>query len=67
VLEGELAFTIDGVEQVVGPGGAAVIPSGVPHSARPLGPCRAFVVDQPPRAEVGGVKIPTAVDEPGET
>jgi quercetin dioxygenase-like cupin family protein len=67
VLDGGLAFTVDGVERVVGPGEAAVIPPDTPHSARVLSATRAIVVDHPTRDQVGGVNIPTAVEEPGET
>jgi mannose-6-phosphate isomerase-like protein (cupin superfamily) len=49
VIEGKLAVTIDGVEQVAGPGCAAVVPPDTPHSARALGACRAIVVDYPLR------------------
>ncbi len=42
-------ITIDGVEQVAGPGCAAVVPPDTPHSARALGACRAIVVDYPLR------------------
>jgi len=55
VLEGQLAITIDGRESVLGPGCAAIVPAGVPHSARPLGAGRAMVVDHPVRDRVGGV------------
>jgi mannose-6-phosphate isomerase-like protein (cupin superfamily) len=51
VIEGKLAVTIDGVEQVAGPGCAAVVPPDTPHSARALGACRAIVVDYPLRAD----------------
>jgi len=49
VIEGKLAVRIDGVEQVAGPGCAAVVPPDTPHSARALGACRAIVVDYPLR------------------
>jgi mannose-6-phosphate isomerase-like protein (cupin superfamily) len=49
VIEGRLAISIDGVEQVAGPGCAAVVPAGTPHSARPMGACRVIVVDYPIR------------------
>src|SRR5262245_3060033 len=45
VVEGEIALTIDGIEQIVGPHMAAVVPPNTRHSARPLGRCRAIVVD----------------------
>jgi unsaturated pyranuronate lyase len=49
VIEAKLAVTIDGVEQVAGPGCAAVVPPDTSHSARALGACRAIVVDYPLR------------------
>jgi quercetin dioxygenase-like cupin family protein len=49
VIDGQLAVTIDGVEQVAGPGCAAVVPPDTPHSARALSACRAIVVDYPLR------------------
>ncbi len=53
VLEGAIAITIDGREQVVGAGCAAVVPPNVPHSARVIGSCRAIIVDHPLRPEMG--------------
>jgi unsaturated pyranuronate lyase len=53
VVEGRLAMTVDGEERVLDAGGSAVIPAGVRHSARPLGACRAVVVDHPARPEAG--------------
>jgi len=55
VLEGDMAITIDGVQHVVGPGCAAIVPPDTPHSTRPLSACRAIVVDHPVRDQVGGV------------
>jgi mannose-6-phosphate isomerase-like protein (cupin superfamily) len=49
VIEGSLAVTIDGEEQIAGPGCAAVIPPDTLHSARALSACRAIVVDYPLR------------------
>jgi mannose-6-phosphate isomerase-like protein (cupin superfamily) len=49
VIEGKLVVTVDGVEQVAGPGCAAVVPPDTPHSARALGSVRAIVVDYPIR------------------
>jgi|ERR1700694_4189734 len=56
VVDGKLAVTIAGVEQVAGPGCAAVVPRDTPHSARPLSACRAIVVDYPIRDEIGGAR-----------
>jgi mannose-6-phosphate isomerase-like protein (cupin superfamily) len=60
VIEGELAIAIDGVESVLGPGMAGVVPAGTPHSARPLGRVRAIVVDTPVRDQVGGTRLSEA-------
>jgi mannose-6-phosphate isomerase-like protein (cupin superfamily) len=57
VVEGRLAITIDGREQVVGPGRAAIVPANVPHFARPLTAARAIVVDHPVRRQVGGIGV----------
>jgi mannose-6-phosphate isomerase-like protein (cupin superfamily) len=57
VVEGALAITIGGQEQVVGPGCAAIVPPNTPHSTRPLTACRAIVVDHPVRDRVGGISI----------
>jgi mannose-6-phosphate isomerase-like protein (cupin superfamily) len=51
VVEGTLALTIDGVEQIVAAGSAAIVPPDVPHSARPVTACRAIVVDYPLRTD----------------
>jgi quercetin dioxygenase-like cupin family protein len=55
VVAGQLALTIDGVEQVAGPGCAAMVPPNAPHAARAITDCRAIVVDQGIREEIGGV------------
>ena len=52
IVEGELTIAIDGVEQVVRPGCAAIVPPNTRHSARPLSACRAIVVDYPLRDEL---------------
>lgn len=56
VIEGEIAVTIEGVEHVVGPGMAAAVPSGVLHSATPLGAGRVLVVDYPVRHTVPAIR-----------
>ena len=56
VVEGTLAITIDGQEEVVGPGGAAIVPANTLHSTRALDAARAIVVDHPVRDQVGGVR-----------
>jgi mannose-6-phosphate isomerase-like protein (cupin superfamily) len=52
VVSGEIALTIDGHEHRLRAGDAAIVPRGVPHSARILGGCRAIVVDHPVRDEL---------------
>jgi unsaturated pyranuronate lyase len=37
VVSGRIAFTVDGEERTLGPGGVAVIPANVPHGARVIG------------------------------
>jgi mannose-6-phosphate isomerase-like protein (cupin superfamily) len=55
IVEGELALSIAGDEVVLGAGSVAVVPPHTPHSARPLGPCRAIVADYPLRTSLPGV------------
>lgn len=57
VVEGKLAMRIEGLEHVLGPGGAAIVPANRRHSARALAACRVIVVDHPVRHQVGGVPI----------
>lgn len=54
IVDGELAITIDGVEQVLGPGSAATVPPDTNHSARPVRACRAIVTDYPLRLQLPG-------------
>ena len=49
VIDGELEITIDGVTQVAGPGGVAIVSPHGRHSVRALSDGRAFVVDFPLR------------------
>jgi quercetin dioxygenase-like cupin family protein len=37
VIHGTVAYNVDGVETVAGPGDSVVAPAGVPHSARDVG------------------------------
>ena len=37
VIHGTVAYTVDGVETIAGPGDSVVAPAGVPHSARDAG------------------------------
>jgi mannose-6-phosphate isomerase-like protein (cupin superfamily) len=55
VVEGSIALTVGGQEQVVGRGAAAVIPPNVRHSAKPIGPCRVVVTDWPRREALPGI------------
>jgi mannose-6-phosphate isomerase-like protein (cupin superfamily) len=55
VVEGRIAIAVDGEERIVRSGDAVVIPANTPHSARPLGYCRAVVVDHPVRTTLPGV------------
>ena len=54
VVEGDLLISIDGVERLLGPGCAAVIPPNTPHSGRALSACRAIVADYPLRLHLPG-------------
>src|SRR6185503_21057034 len=54
IVAGEIAFSVNGEERVVRQGSAVVIPANALHSARPLGPCQAVVVDWPVRTELPG-------------
>jgi mannose-6-phosphate isomerase-like protein (cupin superfamily) len=56
VVEGKIAISIDGEEHIVRRGSAIVVPPNTPHSARPLGRCRAVVVDWPLRSELPGLQ-----------
>ena len=58
IVEGEVALTIDGEEQVLGAGCVAVVPADTPHSVRPLGACRAVIADYPLRPDLPGVARP---------
>ena len=55
VVEGEVALIIDGVEHLVGAGGAAVIPPDTPHAVRVTGASRVVVADYPLRMQLPGV------------
>jgi mannose-6-phosphate isomerase-like protein (cupin superfamily) len=58
IVEGEVALTVDGEEQVLGAGCVAIVPPHTPHSVRPLGLCRAVVADYPLRPNLPGVARP---------
>jgi mannose-6-phosphate isomerase-like protein (cupin superfamily) len=52
LVDGRIAITVDGVEQVLEPGEAAIVPANAPHSARALSAARAIVVDHPTRVDL---------------
>ncbi len=53
VVEGEVELTIAGETCRAGPGMAAIVPPGAPHSARALSDGRAIVADSPRRPDFG--------------
>jgi len=55
VVDGEIALTIDGDEQVLTAGCVAVVPPWTPHSVRPLAAARAIIADYPLRPNLPGV------------
>lgn len=55
VVDGAIALTIGGEEQVLTAGCVAVVPPGTPHSVRPLAAARAIVADYPLRPHLPGV------------
>jgi len=55
IVDGEVALTIAGEEQVLGAGCIAVIPPHTPHSVRPISVCRAIIADYPLRPNLPGV------------
>jgi mannose-6-phosphate isomerase-like protein (cupin superfamily) len=55
VVDGEIALTIDGEEQVLTTGCVAVVPPETPHSVRPIGAVRAIIADYPRRPDLPGV------------
>jgi mannose-6-phosphate isomerase-like protein (cupin superfamily) len=54
VVDGEIALTIDGEEQVMTAGCVAVVPPQTPHSVRPLALAQAIVADHPLRPNLPG-------------
>jgi len=59
-----MAITVSGVEQVLEPGSAAIVPGDAPHSARVLSACRAIVVDHPSRPDVAGKHQGSSLSSP---
>ncbi len=58
VVEGAIALTIDGEEQVLTAGCVAVVPPETPHSVRPIGSVQAIIADYPLRPNLPGVAPP---------
>ena len=58
LVEGRMALTVAGVEQILEPGTAAIVPAQAPHSARVLEACRAIVVDHPARPSIARPHAP---------
>jgi mannose-6-phosphate isomerase-like protein (cupin superfamily) len=54
IVEGEVALSIAGEEQVLGAGCVGVVPPDTPHSVRPLSACRAIIADYPRRPNLPG-------------
>ncbi len=54
IVDGEVALTIAGEEQVLGAGCVAVVPRDTPHSVRPVGASRAIIADYPLRPNLPG-------------
>jgi mannose-6-phosphate isomerase-like protein (cupin superfamily) len=55
IVEGEVALSIGGEEQVLGAGCVAVVPPHTLHSVRPLAACRAIIADYPLRPNLPGL------------
>ncbi|MFZ0043771.1 MAG: cupin domain-containing protein [Solirubrobacteraceae bacterium] len=54
VTAGQIAISIDGTEQILGAGDAAVVPANAPHHARALTAATAVIVDYPVRRQIPG-------------
>jgi len=55
IVEGEIALTVAGEEQILDAGCVAVVPPETPHSVRPLAACRAVIADYPLRPNLPGL------------
>jgi mannose-6-phosphate isomerase-like protein (cupin superfamily) len=55
VVAGDIVLVVEGEERRLGPRSAAVVPPNTPHSARPVGNCRAIVTDYPVRHQLPGL------------
>src|SRR5438309_10214627 len=56
VVDGEVVISIDGTEQHLTAGSAAVVPPNTPHSVRPIAQCRVVIADYPLRSQLPGVR-----------
>ncbi len=67
VLEGRVAFLVNGDWQEVGPGGAAFMPRGVVHTFKNVGdqPCRMLVMTTPSGFENFFARCAEQFDKPG--
>lgn len=54
IVAGKVAMSIDGVQKLLGPGDAAVVPANTPHHARVLMASRAVITDYPLRLQLPG-------------
>jgi mannose-6-phosphate isomerase-like protein (cupin superfamily) len=55
IVEGEVALSIAGEEQVLSAGCVAVVPPHTAHGVRPLTACRAIIADYPLRPNLPGL------------
>ena len=55
MVSGSVALRVDGVEEVVEAGGAAIVPPHTPHAVRVIGPAEVVVTDFPLREQLPGV------------
>ena len=55
IVEGEIALTVAGEEQILDAGCVAVVPPETPHSVRLLAACRAVIADYPLRPNLPGL------------
>jgi quercetin dioxygenase-like cupin family protein len=60
VIEGQVLLVVDGQERRLVSGDAAVIPPNTRHAVKPLGACRAIIVDHPVRMHLPGVSRSSA-------
>ena len=57
IVDGEVALSIAGEEQVL-TAGCVAVPPETPHSVRPLGACRVVIADYPRRPNLPGLSSP---------